>query len=620
MTSTLSYLLSVTCILIINRSSSANSCLPADDTGALYLKQLRQALDNAECNLVQGTKYQDYLVRDGEIFDFVVVGGGSAGSVLAGRLSENPDWTVLLLEAGGDPTVASEVPGMFGATLNSNIDWQYHTEPEANNCLGSVNSSCLWPRGRVLGGSSAINAMLYVRGNPRDFDSWEETGNPGWSYKHLLPYFKKSEHMRSKEVSENVDNLKYHGNKGPLKIESFENNGKFLIDAISAGFEDMGYQSFNDVNAQHHEGFFMLQGTLDNARRCSTAKAFLHQVQSRPNLMISKHSLVQRILIENQTAYGVEFTKGGNIFMVKAKKEIVLSAGSVNTPQILMLSGIGPKYHLEKNNIEVLKDLNVGLNLQDHILMRGFIISLNVSLPLNNPLDSIYDFLINSKGNLAGVNIFNSAGFITTSKADYPNIQFFFTSFPANSTGVLKQALTTMGFNKGIQKSILEINSNKFTLFVMPALLRPKSRGRILLRNKNPFEPPLIYPGYFSEEKDITETLEAIDFSNKFAKTEAMKKLGARVEYVKIPGCESFVFQSESYWRCVIKHMSVTVYHPVGTCEMGSVVDSRLRVKGVGRLRVIDASIMPTITSGNTNAPTIAIAEKGADLIRQFWK
>ncbi|XP_046675280.1 glucose dehydrogenase [FAD, quinone]-like [Homalodisca vitripennis] len=545
---------------------------------------------------------------------------------MANRLTENPDWNVLLLEAGGNPTVTTEVPGLAAAVVRTDLDWQYQTEPDPSNCQGSANKSCYWPRGKMLGGSSSINAMLYVRGNPKDFDDWENMGNPGWSYKDMLPYFQKSEDLRSETVLKNRQVFRYHNKGGYLKIESFKRNINFFTDLFSKGFHELSYQSFSDVNAEHHEGFFLLQGTLENARRCSTAKAFLRDFQKRPNLKISTNSLVLKVLINDKnTAYGVEFSKKGKILRTLATKEVILSAGSINSPQLLMLSGIGPRRHLNKLGIKVVQNSKVGYNLQDHTIMRGFIVTLDIHTSTPDPIESMFQFLINSRGEFSGPNFLSIAGFIKTSQAKSHNIQFYFTSQAANSSTILQRGLRTFGYDEVIVRSLVKINANNFVISITPSLVQPKSRGRILLKSTNPFDHPLIYPRYFSEEQDIVENLEAIEFANKLVNTDALKRFNARVQRIDIPECNVFQFQSEPYWRCVIKYMSVTVYHPVGTCRMGprgdrdSVVDPQLRVIGISSLRVVDGSVMPKITSGNTNAPIIAVAEKASDLIKNHW-
>ncbi|XP_046663469.1 glucose dehydrogenase [FAD, quinone]-like [Homalodisca vitripennis] len=620
--------LAIVCELLFFVVAREDDCITIqNDTGAVYIKRLEEAIDAAVCQLVDDITYTDYDVREGEEFDFIVIGAGSAGCVVANRLSENPDWRVLLLEAGGDPDITSEFPGFYEDAINTKFDWKFPTQPQPTNCQGMVNKSCTWAAGKVVGGSSSINAMLYLRGNPKDYDHWEILGNPDWGFKHMLHYFKKSEDLLSKEVEMNEETWLYHGKGGYLKIESYKNNIEFYKDFISRAFNELGLRSFTDINADHHEGFFLLQGTLNNSRRCSAARAFLHDFQLRPNLKLSKHSLVVKVLIdENKSAHSVQFIKRGKLITASAKKEIIMSAGTVNSAKLLMLSGVGPQEHLQDLGIKTVTDLKVGYNLQDHFVMRGFIVSFDIDVPSSDSIGDTFQFLYNSKGNLASINALTFNGFVKTVQATYPNIQMYFLYLPKNSTDGLQRTLRKVNFNDDIIKSLVDINSRKYIMFIWSGLLRPVSRGRILLRSDDPHDYPLIYPGYLSQEADVTDLLEAIQFTNNLMKTGAMRNVGAKVEEIDIPACNMFPFQTELYWRCMIPQMSCPAYHQVGSCMMGpaeskwSVVDPHLSVHDIKGLSVADASIMPTIISGNTNAPVIAIAEKASDLIKERWR
>ncbi|EDW51050.1 GM12028 [Drosophila sechellia] len=459
-------------------------------------------------------------------YDFIVVGSGSAGAVVANRLSEVRKWKVLLIEAGPDENEISDVPSLAAYLQLSKLDWAYKTEPSTKACLGMQNNRCNWPRGRVLGGSSVLNYMLYVRGNRHDYDHWASLGNPGWDYDHVLRYFKKSEDNRNPYLANN----KYHGRGGLLTVQESPWHSPLVAAFVEAGTQ-LGYDN-RDINGAKQAGFMIAQGTIRRGSRCSTAKAFLRPIRARKNFHLSMNSHVTRIIIEPGTmrAQAVEFVKHGKVYRIAARREVILSAGAINTPQLMMLSGLGPRKHLEKHGIRVLQDLPVGENMQDH------------------------------------------------------------------------ESWTTM-----------------------PLLLRPRSRGSVKLRSANPFHYPLINANYFDDPLDAKTLVEGAKIALRVAEAQVFKQFGSRLWCKPLPNCKQHKFLSDAYLECHVRTISMTIYHPCGTAKMvpawdpEAVVDPRLRVYVVRGLRVIDGCIMPTISSGNTNAPVIMIAEKGADLIKEDW-
>lgn len=561
-------------------------------------------------------------------YDFIVVGAGSAGAVVANRLTEISQWKVLLLEAGPDENEISDVPSLAAYLQLSKLDWGYKTEPSNKSCLGMKNNRCNWPRGKVLGGSSVLNYMLYVRGNRHDYDHWESLGNPGWGYDTVLHYFKKSEDNRNPYLTPNP----YHGKGGYLTVQESPWHTPLVAAFVEAGTE-LGYEN-RDINGQIQEGFMIAQGTIRRGSRCSTAKAFLRPIRLRRNLHIAMHSHVTKIVIDPTTnqANGVEFFRNGKRHRIAASKEVIMSAGAINTPQILMLSGIGPRRHLEEMNIEVVKDLPVGENLQDHVGMGGmtWLVDKPISIVQDrfNPATISNQYVLNERGPMTSLGGVEGLAFVTTplgnSSIDWPDIQFHMAPASINSDAGAR-VRKVLGLKDIVYNEVYKPIANKDSWTIMPLLLRPRSRGWVRLRSKNPFHFPRMDPNYFDDPFDVQTLVEGAKIAIRVADADVFKQFGSRIHRRPMPNCKKYKFLSDAYLECQIKTISMTIYHPVGTTKMGpawdpeAVVDPRLRVYGIKKLRVIDASIMPTISSGNTNAPTIMIGERGSDLVKEDW-
>ncbi|KAG8262409.1 hypothetical protein J6590_053046 [Homalodisca vitripennis] len=605
-----------------------------DDPAAQTIQSLFSSLVVADCDLADPCDYPaHYSPRDGEEFDFIVVGAGTAGCVVANRLAEVDGWKVLLIEAGGDPTKTSEAPALYGSLQRTEIDWQFMTEPSNSYCLGMENHQCRWPRGKVLGGSSTINYMVYLRGNPLDYDEWAAMGCEGWSYSDVLPYFKKFENMTSKQVLALPDFHKYHSTKGIVTIEDFETyEVKPLRKLFERGMDDLGIRPNPDPNGRRQTGCTPKRGFLKDGRRNNAAKAYLSPLKDRYNLKVSKYSLVIQVLIEEytKTAYGVKFLdRNDRIITVLAKKEVILSAGAIKTPQLLMLSGVGPRKHLMDLGIKVIQDLPVGENLQDHIFSTNLLITLNYLNYSTTELPSepaMYDFLMGWRSVYSSIGNLNLGCYFNTlnTQSNVPDIEFNFVNFNKNSNDLLT-LLEDFNYREEMIHSYFKINSKSFVLLVLGNLLKPFSRGKLLLKNRNPKEYPILIAGYLSDHRDVEVYLRSYDYLIALMNTKPLRSVGATLHEVDIPGCRMYPIASSQYRECALRHSTTTVNHVCGTCRMGplqsprTVVDPRLRVKGIKRLRVIDISIMPTIPRGNTNGPVNMVGEKGADLVKETW-
>lgn len=473
--------------------------------------------------------------------------------------------------------------------------------------------------------------MVHVRGSDKDFNQWAEAGNPGWDWETVLHYFKKSEGMQVPEVAKNKGG-KFHNTEGPLKIDSYHNSEP-LREVVLKGGEEMGVKTLLDINADEYIGLTVIQGTLDGNRRCTTAKAFLVPAKDRPNLYVIKHAHVTKVIVDEETkrATGVQFITNNIKMMANAKKEVVISAGAVGTPQILLLSGIGPKEHLAEHKIPVIADLPVGKNLQDHPY---------VSFPLkiaklhsqpateNAFLDTLYKYVQGQYGS-SGNGIFDIIGFFNTKNRNdpYPDIQTHYNLFNRGENILLPRYLEElMGYEETLARSIIDVNQESDVLFALSILLNPKSAGEIRLRSADPFDHPIIDANYLSNEDDLKTLVRGIRLTQEFMKTNSWREHSVEEVKMDIPECNVIAdHTTDEYYECIVRHIVSTLFHPAGTAKMGpendptAVVDSRLRVKGIKGLRVADASIMPNITSGNINAPVIMIGEKAADMIKEDW-
>jgi choline dehydrogenase len=523
-----------------------------------------------------------------QVYDYVIVGAGSAGCVLANRLSADPGTRVLLLEAGGaDTNPLIHMPaGLARLVGNRRINWNYYTEPEPE----LSGRKMYWPRGHVLGGSSSINAMCYTRGHRLDYEEWATLAGPEWGYANALRYFRKAEHQ-----ARGADD--YHGSSGPLSVEDLRFRNRLSAVFVEAGVQ-CGHTRNDDFNGARQEGVGFYQVTQRNGRRCSTAVAYLRPAQRRTNLEIRTHALATRVQFRGTRAMGVEYRVNGAQHCARAEREVLLAGGAVASPQLLLLSGIGPANELRRLEIPIVADrAEVGCNLQDHL---DFCTLSKSTQALSYDFNAWQEALVGLRYLLTrsgpGVsNIAEAGGFMRSHLAvdERPDIQFHFV--PAQ--------LDDHGRNR--------LRGHGYTLHACP--LRPLSRGRITLRSNRPQDPPCIRAAYLSEAPDLRVMLEAVVQSRAILHAPAFAPFrGAEV----FPGDR---VRTREELEAVIRRKAETIYHPVGSCRMGSdagsVVDGQLCVRGVEKLRVVDASIMPRLIGGNTNAPTIMVAERAADLL-----
>ncbi|KAL1502404.1 hypothetical protein ABEB36_007550 [Hypothenemus hampei] len=540
-------------------------------------------------------------------YDFIIIGSGSAGSVVANRLSEIEDWNILLLEAGEKPTRFNNIPISAPVyQLIGDYNWNYTMEKQEGFCLAMEDQLCAWPRGKALGGTTVLNYMIYTRGHPEDYNKWGEN-NPGWSYEDVLPYFLKSENC-------NLDNgcdSPYHTIGGPLYVE--QPYFSELTDRFIDAGRKLGYSEI-DYNTDKIIGFSKMQATLKFGRRHSVATAFLNPVSKRRNLKIVEKARVTKILIDpiTKATYGVEYIKNGKKMSAIASKEIILSAGVINSAQLLMLSGIGPREHLIETGISpIIQDLPVGQELYDHIAFAGMIFLINKKI---EPFAKFFDPMSALNWLLQG------KGFWTSLGDNYSDFE------------LLLNGIGSLQFDRGrFSRPELRITQEFYNEYfkplegegvfsIMPVLLHPKSVGSLKLRSNNPENAPLCYGNYLTEFEDLEILIKSIRTIQKLVDTDGFRQLDATLYNKPVPGCENFIFDTDSYWECAIRHLGVTLHHQIATCKMSEdfdgVVDRKLRVKGVHNLRIADTSVIPVTLSAHTSAPTIMIGEKLADIIK----
>lgn len=497
-------------------------------------------------------------------YDFIIVGAGSAGCVMANRLSENPDWNVLLIEAGDSENLFMDIPSIVHLLQRYEVNWGYKTEPSEEYCLGMKGKQCNWPRGKVMGGSSVLNYMIYTRGNPQDYDNWAAMGNEGWNYSYVLPYFKKLENSKVKNVKTDKN---YRSRGGPLTItdDFFMSpiGEKFVAAGVEYGLPNVDYNGPTQVGASK------IQSNLKKGYRQSANVAYLYPIHDRPNLHVKKRSHVTNLVIDENSkrVLGVTFQNKGKTYSIKARREVIVSAGAINSPQLLMLSGIGPADHLRQVGIKSIVNLPVGYNLMDHVApgavtMQSKVPGISFSDVIGLFNVNFVDFVQNHRGPMTGPGGCESVIFADTldqkNMNGYPDIELLqlagtMTSFP------------TFRENFGIDTKMYDkvfsgLNSDSHFM-VFPIILRPTSKGRVMLKSRNPFKYPLLYPNYFSNETDLQTAVRGIRLLQNLLKTNVMRKAGVKFVQRSVPGCEKYGFDSDKYWECYTRMFPFTIYH-----------------------------------------------------------
>ena len=534
----------------------------------------------------------------GNSFDYIIIGAGSAGCVLANRLSKDPKNTVLVLEAGGpDSNKNIHIPGAYTKVHKSEVDWGFWTEEQTN----VLQRRIYLPRGKTLGGSSSTNAMAYVRGNAADYDSWEALGNRGWGYKDVLPYFKRAENNAQIEQMDEG----YHGSSGELGISLPTSFKTPFVEGFMDACAAIGIPKNSDYNGAKQQGVGIVQSTIKNGKRDSAAAAFLKPVLGRSNLTTITHAQVEKIIINDKKAVGVQYTKGAKTITSYAQREIILSAGAFHSPQLLMLSGIGEATELKKHGIECIHELKgVGKNLQDHLFypicakaktQEG----INHYISPLQQLKAAWNYFVHKKGVFCSGPLEGMAFFDIDQKGGKVNFQLHFSPM-------------WVGDQYGYDAYDLNAYPRSDGFSILPTLLHPKSRGTVSLFSADPKAAPIIQPNFLEEKEDLAQLVKGGKIVFDIMEQEGLKR------HTK----ENGLPHNRTDDSLLIEHIKKTletVYHPVGTCKMGNdamaVVDSNLTVHGIKNLRVVDASIMPKIVSGNTNAPVYMIAEKAAEMI-----
>ncbi|XP_053689999.1 glucose dehydrogenase [FAD, quinone]-like [Sabethes cyaneus] len=584
--------------------------------------------DYVDFSSVWGLDYGNPNPKIRKSYDFIIVGAGPAGCVMANRLSENPSVNVLLLELGkAEIPLTQDIPTLFLYQPSTDYNFGYITEPQTKGCLGMENRQCPWHNGRGLGGSSIINNMIYTRGNFRDFDSWNASGNPGWSYDDVLPYFIKAEDANLRDFQFNG----YHGKGGYLSVEHSPYQ-TLLLSAHIGGAQRIGLP-YIDYNTRKQIGASYTQFNTRRGIRWTAARGLLYPIRKRKNLHVLTRAWATEVMIDanTKTAYGVRYTRNKNTFTVRAKREVILSAGAFESAKLLMLSGIGPEKHLRDLGIRVIQNLPVGETLYEHPGAIGPVFTVSKPIDGNINIDAMIN-LPNVVKYLFGKGPFTSAlaeglAYIKTPFSPYPTepewpdvelIEVAIQTGDDPSPG----AQNFYRLDKQLLDSYFRPLYNVRAFMYLPMLMHTRTKGSLKLKSSNPYDHPIFNYQYFEDERDLEALVYGIKVILNITSQKPFTDLGVRLYTKKVPGCEQFELDTDEYWRCYVRILTCTYHHYVGTCKMGpatdptAVVDSRLRVHGMKQLRVVDIGIVPSPPTAHTVAIAYMIGDKGADMVK----
>ncbi|XP_043270256.1 glucose dehydrogenase [FAD, quinone]-like isoform X2 [Venturia canescens] len=560
-------------------------------------------------------------IVEGEWFDFIIVGAGVAGPVIARRLADHePWWRVLLIEAGPEEPTMTSLPGFAFNAIGTHLDWNYETEPTQPNPTACLENGgrCKWPRGKMVSGTGGLYGMMYARGHPEIYNKWSRSGNKGWSYSEIEHYF---EHAENPEKPDMTSDRKFARveNGGPLKIKYFNHKPEFAEELLSAARE-LGYRTSNLVG-NNQTGFMVAPMITENGQRGTTSRFYLRPVMHKSNIKVLTNTRVTRLLTgqwERRIRSVEVVDKNGNVRIIKADKEVILAAGAIGSPQILLNSGIGPAKDSTRLGIKCVADLPVGKNLHNHVSV-GIKMSIRDTHYEAIGQNSMTEYLANRTGPLASTGLTQVTAFLQSSyaTAGVPDIQVFFDGFGSKCT--------IGGHSNECPGGTIGNCPARREIVARPTTVMAKSRGVLKLRSKNPLDSPLIYPNYFEEREDMNILIEGIKKVADLTKTPTMKKWDLRLEGIPIPACSTYRFGTDAYWECLIRQQTGPENHQSGSCKMGpegdesAVVDPELRVHGLRNVRVADASVFPIVPNANPVAAIVMVAEKASDMIIKTW-